>query len=77
MLFGKKMKKRLVLLAVLVLAALLVFGCTRGGNDYQTGYAAYGQPAQGGAPQGYVGGGCAVAGPEPGNVEISDPIAAA
>lgn len=70
------MRRTLVLLAVLVLAALLVFGCTRGGNDYQTGYT--GQPTyQGGAPQGYVGGGCAVAGPEPGNVEISDPIAAA
>ena len=72
------MRRTSVLLVVLVLAALLVFGCTRGGNDYQAGYAAYNQPAyQGGAPQGYVGGGCAVAGPEPGNVEISDPIAAA
>jgi len=70
------MRRTLVLMVVLALAALLVFGCTRG-NDYQTGYAAYGQPAQGGVPQGYVGGGCAVAGPEPGNVEISDPIAAA
>ena len=69
------MRRTLVLLVVLALAALLVFGCSKGD---QTGYASYGQPAyQGGAQQGYVGGGCAVAGPEPGNVEISDPIAAA
>lgn len=69
------MRRTLVLLVVLALAALLVFGCSKGD---QTGYASYGQPAyQGGAPQGYVGGGCAVAGPEPGGVEISDPIAAA
>jgi len=69
------MRRTLVLLVVLALAALLVFGCSKGD---QTGYASYGQPAyQGGAGQGYVGGGCAVAGPEPGNVEISDPIAAA
>ena len=69
------MKRSLVLLAVLALAALLVFGCSKGD---QTGYASYGQPAyQGGVPQGQVGGGCAVAGPEPGNIEISDQIAAA
>ena len=68
------MRRTLVLMVVLALAALLVFGCSKD----QTGYASYGQPAyQGGAQQGYVGGGCAVAGPEPGNVEISDPIAAA
>ena len=71
------MRRTLVLIVVLALAALLIIGCSKGGNDYQTGYAAYGQPAQGGAQQGYVGGGCAVAGPEPSNVEISDPIAAA
>ena len=68
------MRRTLVLMVVLALAALLVFGCSKGD---QTGYASYGQPAQGGAQQGYVGGGCAVAGPEPSNVEISDPIAAA
>jgi len=70
------MRRTLVLVVVLALAALLVFGCSKGD---QTGYASYGQPAyQGGAaPQGYVGGGCAVAGPEPGNAEISDPITAA
>ena len=69
------MKRSLVLLAVLALAALLVFGCSKGD---QSGYAAYGQPAyQGGAGQGYVGGGCAVAGPEASNVEISDPVTAA
>ena len=72
------MKRNLLLLAVLVLAALLVFGCTRGGNNYQSGYAAYGQPAyQGGAQQGYVGGGCAVAGPEPTGVDVSNPSPAA
>ncbi len=60
------MKKSLVLTVLLTLAALMVFGCARGGNDYQTGYAA-GQPAYQGQQQGYVGGGCAVAGPE--NVE--------
>ena len=71
------MKRTSVLLGVLALAALLVFGCSKGD---QAGYASYGQPAyQGGAGQGqgYVGGGCAVAGPELGNVDISDPIAAA
>lgn len=57
------MKRILVLVAVMALAALLVFGCAK--NDYQTGYAAYGQPAyQGGQQGGYVGGGCGVAGPE-------------
>ncbi|MEK6949146.1 MAG: hypothetical protein AABX34_02920 [Nanoarchaeota archaeon] len=69
------MRRTLVLMVVLALAALLVFGCSKD----QAGYASYGQPAyQGGnAPQGYVGGGCAVEGPEPGNAEISDQIAAA
>lgn len=43
-------------MVVLVLVALLVFGCTRG-ND-TTGYAAYGQQGQ---QQAYVGGGCGVA----------------
>ena len=72
------MKRSLLLLAVLVFATLLVFGCTRGGNNYQSGYAAYGQPAyQGGAPQGYVGGGCGVAGPEPTAVDVSNPNPAA
>lgn len=64
------MKKALILLVVLVFAALLVFGCTRGDN-YQTGSAAYGQPAYQG--QGYVGGGCGVAGPEP-TEPLSDSI---
>ena len=59
------MKKYLVLAAVFALASLFVIGCTRGTNDSQSGYAAYGQPAgQGQAQQGYVGGGCGVAGPE-------------
>jgi len=73
------MKKLLVLLAILVLAALLIFGCTRGQNyNYPTGVAAYGQQVQNNPYQGgYVGGGCAVSGPEPGNVDISVPSAAA
>jgi len=72
------MKKSLVLLVVLVLAALFVFGCARGGNNYgTTGYAAYGQqqlPQQ----QAYIGGGCAVAGPDlvmP--LDVSEPSLAA
>lgn len=56
------MKKMLVLVAVMAFAALLVFGCAK--NDYQTGYATYGQPAYQGQQGGYVGGGCGVAGPE-------------
>jgi len=74
------MNKSLVILVILVLAALFIFGCTRGGGNYQAGYAAYNQPTQqagGGYQGGYVGGGCAVAGPDPGNVDISDLIAAA
>jgi len=52
------MKKTLVLLAILVLVALLIFGCARQNYNYPTG-AAYGQPSQ---PQGgYIGGGCGVA----------------
>ena len=75
-----KMKKYLVLAAVFALASLFVIGCTRGANDSQTGYAAYGQPAgQGGgqAQQGYVGGGCGVAGPEVVESINSQPQAAA
>ena len=71
------MKKILVLLAVLVLVALLIFGCTRGPNyNYPTGDAAYGQPSQ---PYqgGYVGGGCAVSGPYAEPIDLSEPIAAA
>lgn len=63
------MRKTLVFMAILSLAALMVFGCTKNSNDYQTGYAAYGQPTyQGGQPA--VGGGCAVAGPD--NSEVPD-----
>ena len=63
--------KKLVLLAVLVLVALLIFGCTRGGNyNYATGAAAYGQQQQQyPQQQAYVGGGCAVAGPD-----LSEPL---
>ena len=71
------MKRILVLIAVLVLVALLVFGCARGGSKYQSGYAAYNQPAYQAPQQGYVGGGCAVAGPEPNNVDVSEPSPAA
>ena len=69
-----KMKKFLVLMAILVVVALLILGCTKQ-SQYPSGYAAYGQ--QGQPNQGYVGGGCAVAGPEPTTLEISEPIAAA
>lgn len=64
--------KKFALLVVLILAALLILGCTRGGNyNYGTGAAAYGQqqqqyPQQ---QQAYVGGGCAVAGPD-----LSEPL---
>ena len=75
------MKKNIVLLVVLVLAALLIFGCARGGSNYQTGYQAYGQPTQqagGGYQGGYVGGGCAVAGPDPTMpLDVSEPSLAA
>ncbi len=56
-----RMKKAIVLTAIMVLAALLVFGCSK---DNQTAYAAYGQQNPNGQQQGYVGGGCGVAGPE-------------
>lgn len=70
------MRKITILLAILVLVALLVLGCTRGPNyNAPTGYAAYGQ--QGQPYQGYIGGGCAVAGPDIGNVDVSEPVAAA
>tara|TARA_Y100000310_G_scaffold38326_1_gene35939 strand:+ start:12190 stop:12411 length:222 start_codon:yes stop_codon:yes gene_type:complete len=73
------MRKTWVLLAILVVATLFIFGCARGGSGYNTGYAAYNQPTQqgGGQQQGYVGGGCAVAGPDSGNVDVSEPSAAA
>ena len=70
-----KMKKFLVIIAILVLVALLVLGCTKQ-SQYPSGYAAYGQQAQ--PNQGYVGGGCAVAGPD--NLipsDVSEPSAAA
>jgi len=71
------MKKFLIVLAILVLVALLVLGCTRGPNyQYPTGYAGAGGQQQ--VQQGYVGGGCAVEGPEPTlGVDVSGPIAAA
>jgi uncharacterized lipoprotein YajG len=55
------MKKFLVLLAILILAALLVLGCQKASS---TRYATYGQ--QGQQQQPYVGGGCGVA-------PVSDP----
>ena len=69
-----KMKRTLVLAAIMVLAALLVFGCSR---NNQTGYAAYGQQNPSGQQQGYVGGGCGVAGPEPTEIPEFVPGAAA
>jgi hypothetical protein len=73
------MKKNLTLFVILAISALLILGCARGGGNYQSGYAAYNQPAyQGGAGQGgYVGGGCAVAGPELGDLNHIDEIAIA
>lgn len=71
------MKKIIALLAVLVVVALLVFGCQNKANSqYPTGYAAYGQ--QGQNPQGYVGGGCSVAASDNAMpLGVSEPIAAA
>jgi hypothetical protein len=71
-----KMKKALFLFTVLVLAVLLVGGCTKGPNyQYPTGYAAYGQPGQ---PNPYVGAGCAVEGPDAVTViDVSEPALAA
>ena len=73
------MKKILVLLAVLVLVTLLVFGCARGpNNQYPTGYAAYGGQQQYPQQQAYIGGGCAVDGPDMSEpLDVSEPIAAA
>ena len=51
-----KMKKSLILLVVLALAALLVLGCTQS-NQYPSGYAT----SQQGRQQPMVGGGCGVA----------------
>ena len=66
-------------MAILVLVALLIFGCTRGQNyNYPVGNAAYGQQGQPSPYQGgYIGGGCAVAGPDAGPLDVSEPIAAA
>ena len=69
-----KMRKIIILLAILTVVALLILGCTKQ-SQYPSGYAAYGQ--QGQPNQGYVGGGCAVAGPDIGNVDVSEPAAAA
>ena len=74
------MKKTLALMAILALAALLIFGCQNKVNSqYPTGYAAYGQAGQPNQQpnQGYVGGGCAVAGPDSSGVVISKTAAAA
>mgnify|MGYP001598760065 CR=1 FL=1 len=71
-----KMKQFLVLMAILVVVALLILGCTKQ-SQYPSGSAAYGQQGQNPQYQGYVGGGCSVAGPEPTTLEISEPIAAA
>ena len=72
------MKKTLALIATIALVALLIFGCQNKVNSqYPTGYAAYGQPNQQQPNQGYVGGGCAVAGPDSNGVVISETAAAA
>ena len=69
------MKKLLVLLAILAMVALLIIGCNKQQTQYPTGYAAYGQQNQ--PYQGYVGGGCAVAGPDLNELVISETAAAA
>jgi hypothetical protein len=74
-----KMKKIMLLLVVVVLAAVFILGCTRGPNyNYPTGYAA-GQPLQQNPQyQGYVGGGCNVAGAENSMpLDVSEPSMAA
>ena len=73
------MKKILVLFAILVLAALLIFGCQRGTNyDYPTGYAVAQQPQNNPYQGGYVGGGCAISGSDNGMpLDVSEPIIAA
>ena len=56
-----KIKKFLIVLATLSIISLFIFGCTREGTQYPAGYAPQQQyPTQ----QGYVGGGCAVVGPD-------------
>jgi hypothetical protein len=62
------MRKYLALLAALVLVILLVLGCTKQNYNYPTGQVAYGGQ-QNPQSQGYVGGGCGVAGPD-----LSDPL---
>jgi len=61
------MKKALILVLILALAALMMFGCTKQ-SQYPTGAAAYGgQQPQGG----YVGGGCGVAPVSNGDLPVS------
>ncbi len=56
---GVKMNSKSALIAVLVIGALFIFGCT--GSAPST-YQSYNQPPQQGQPNGqYVGGGCGVA----------------
>ncbi|MBI2208644.1 hypothetical protein HYU50_04045 [Candidatus Woesearchaeota archaeon] len=69
------MKRIIALLVILVVVALLILGCTKQ-SQYPAGYASYGQ--QGQNPQGYVGGGCSVAGSDNSMpLDVSEPIAAA
>jgi len=59
---GGKMNKITTIFLILSLTLLVAFGCAKQDYQYPTGYATSGgqQPAGG-----YVGGGCAVSGPEP------------
>ena len=64
------MKKVVLALTLIMALSLLLMGCTSGPKyNYPTGYAAYGgggQQGGGGYAQqnNYVGGGCAVSGPD-------------
>ena len=70
------MKKIFVLLAIFALVALFVLGCTKQ-SQYPTGNVAYGQQ-QNPQYQGYVGGGCAVAGTDNSvSLDVSEPSLAA
>ena len=73
-----------VALCVLAVFALLLSGCTSGPKyNYPTGYAAYGgNPGQGGGggqhqQNNYIGGGCAVDGPEHVEHVMPETVAAA
>ena len=63
------MRNVLLIIAVLALVSLMVLGCTK--SDYPTGYATAG--GQQNPNQGYVGGGCGVAGTDAGDTGLQIP----